>query len=181
MGRLQKSSYFARGGGLGGWGFALVGALLAQEPPLLYTGGSQGCMWLGQDEVMYYFWLLFPPLLHAYKTSLLDDGCLWLWGYYFQCGQCKAGALGSVISMYSGRRHGKPCVARNFAKFRSGFISHSGLKIVSEISHKFQAPNIPQRKFPLQPPPPPRYGGSQCAAPELPGLEACRSPSQGGR
>ena len=50
------------------------------------------------------------------------------------------------------------CWTRHFANFRSGFISHSSLKIIWEISHKFAPPNIPRRNIPTtkpRPPPPP--------------------------
>ena len=35
------------------------------------------------------------------------------------------------------------------AKFRAGFISHSGLKIEWEISHTFEIRNFPQRNIPV--------------------------------
>ena len=35
------------------------------------------------------------------------------------------------------------------AKFRAGFISHSGLKIEREISHIFEIRNFPQRNIPV--------------------------------
>ena len=47
------------------------------------------------------------------------------------------------------------CWTRHFAKFRSGFISHSGLKILWEISHEFETRNIPQRNIPAAKSPPP--------------------------
>ena len=47
------------------------------------------------------------------------------------------------------------CWTRHFAKFRSGFISHSGLQIVWEISHEFGMRNIPRRNNPAAKSPPP--------------------------
>ena len=41
------------------------------------------------------------------------------------------------------------------AKFRAGFISHSGLKIEREISHTFEIRNFPQRNIPVAKSPPP--------------------------
>ena len=41
------------------------------------------------------------------------------------------------------------------AKFRTGFISHSGLKIEREISHTFERRNFPQQNIPPAKPPPP--------------------------
>ena len=46
------------------------------------------------------------------------------------------------------------CSTTNFAKFRSGFISHSGLKIMWEISQEFETRNIPRRNIPAAKPPP---------------------------
>ena len=43
------------------------------------------------------------------------------------------------------------CWTRHVAKFRSGFISCSGLKSMWEISHEFETRNIPAVK---SPPPP---------------------------
>ena len=55
---------------------------------------------------------------------------------------------------------GRAQQTRHFAKFRSGFISHSGLKITWEISHQFEMRNIPRRNNPAAkfPPPPLRKG-----------------------
>ena len=47
------------------------------------------------------------------------------------------------------------CWTRHFAKFRSGFLSHSGLEITWEISHEFETRNIPRRNIPAGKPPPP--------------------------
>ena len=80
------------GGGRLGW----VGFWLRiPPPPSSIHGWVSGfpCMWLIQDEVKCSLVVVLPPLSHACRTSLLSDGCLWLWGYYFQCEQCKAGAL----------------------------------------------------------------------------------------
>ena len=43
------------------------------------------------------------------------------------------------------------------AKFRAGFISHSGLKIEREISHTFEIRNFPQRNIPVAKFTPPLY------------------------
>ena len=50
------------------------------------------------------------------------------------------------------------CWTRYFAKFRSGLISHSGLKVVWGISHEFEKRNIPRRNNPAAKSPPPLYG-----------------------
>ena len=41
------------------------------------------------------------------------------------------------------------------AKLRTGFISHSSLKIEREISHTFEIRNFPQRNIPIAKSPPP--------------------------
>ena len=40
------------------------------------------------------------------------------------------------------------CWTRHFAKFRSGFIFNSGLKIKWEILNEFEMRNIPRRNIP---------------------------------
>ena len=63
------------------------------------------------------------------------------------------------------------CWTRHFAKFRSGFISHSGLKITWEISHKFEMRNIPQRNNPAaKTPPPPVNAKMWKSIPDIPSL-----------
>ena len=47
------------------------------------------------------------------------------------------------------------------AKFRAGFISHSGLKIEREISHIFEIRNFPQRNIPVAKISPLLYSGAQ--------------------
>ena len=49
------------------------------------------------------------------------------------------------------------CWTRHFAKLCSGFISHSGLKIMWEISHEFEMRNIPRRNIPAAKSPPRLY------------------------
>ena len=46
------------------------------------------------------------------------------------------------------------CWTRHFAEFRSGFISHSDLKITWEISHEFEMRKILGRTIPATKPPP---------------------------
>ena len=67
------------------------------------------------------------------------------------------------IPLYPVSKCSGNCWTRNFAKFRSGFISHSGLKMVWEILHEFETRNIPWRKVPAakSPPPVPQFKPEQ--------------------
>ena len=52
-----------------------------------------------------------------------------------------------------GRAQQTNAETRHFAKYCSGFISHSGLKITCEVSHEFETRNIPRQNIPQVPPP----------------------------
>ena len=82
---------FPKSGGIGWRDITLGGWALFSgtppPPPSEMHGGVLGFpyVWLGRDKVTCTLLVAVSPLLHAYRTSVLNDGCLWLWGYYFQC------------------------------------------------------------------------------------------------